>query len=113
MGVGMVTYDSSQSYRNENLEFFHYDAKTLNLISSATLLLKDGADPILANSSSPLRNESTDSNGVFKFISIAAGFYSVYATKSGYFDDTASVVSVGTYTSDQPYIYMLPTYDSD
>lgn len=113
MGVAIVSYDSDLTYRSENLEFFHYDAKTQSLISSATLLLKDGADPIMANSSSAIRNESSDSSGLFKFISVPTGYYSVFASKKNYFDDSASVAAIGTYTSDMPNMYLLPTYSSD
>jgi hypothetical protein len=81
--------------------------------------LKAGADPLIANSTVPvLRNETSNDEGVFKFIAVPAGFYSVYArynTINGdlsYFEDYDNIVVIGRYTSDMPNMYMLPTYES-
>jgi hypothetical protein len=120
MGTSLVTYDSSQAYRDENIEFTHYDAKTLTLLSEVEIDLKEGADPLIANSTATvLRNETTNSNGIFKFIGVPAGFYSVYSrynTNNGdnsYFEDYNNIAVIGRYTSDMPNMYMLPTYSSE
>lgn len=119
MGTALITYDSSETYRDENIEFYHYDATTFELIANVEIDLKEGADPLIANSTATLlRNETSNSNGVFKFIAVPAGFYSVYGrynTINGdksYFEDYDNIVVLGMYTAGMPNIYLLPTYDS-
>lgn len=63
LGTFVLTYDSSESYRSENVEITVYDGTTFEVVSGATIEVKAGDDILLANSTDTLRSETTDSNG--------------------------------------------------
>lgn len=64
--------------------------------------LKEGAEPLIANSTAiVLRNETSNSDGIFKFIGVQTGFYSVfskYNIRNGdgsYFEDYTNIDVIG------------------
>ena len=63
LGTLILTYDTSESYRSENVEITVYDGTTFEVVSGATIEVKAGDDILISNATDTLRSETTDSNG--------------------------------------------------
>eukprot|EP00347_Sterkiella_histriomuscorum_P022128 403331584 len=103
---------SKINYRDENVQVQVKNGQSLKPLKQATLNLKEGLDPTVEKDALTKRSELTDEQGLFKFLKLQNNFYSIFASKQGFYDDSIRLLSVGNQTKQDSTLYMLPFYEN-